>query len=138
MTKEQLNIVQDIFRFCVNARNDYEGLTCGDAIFALSTVISDFIIAGASDTEEAKEMLQKELDKISDYGIEIKAKNGEYYVEFSTFTNHLGTDFKELFGMINFGVFILKYSRVQDPGLNEVLEDMAAVRKLGVVTHTGH
>lgn len=43
-------------------------------------------------------LVQKELDKISDYGIEIKAKNGEYYVEFSTFTNHLGTDFKELFG----------------------------------------
>ena len=65
MTKEQLNIVKDIFSFCVDARNDYEGLTCGDAIFALSTVISDFIIAGASDTEEAKEMLQKKLDKIT-------------------------------------------------------------------------
>lgn len=65
MTKEQLNIAQDIFRFCVNARNDYEGLTCGDAIFALSTVISDFIMAGASDIEEAKEMLQKELDKMA-------------------------------------------------------------------------
>ena len=64
MTKEQLNIVQDIFRFCVNARNNYEGLTCGDVIFALSTIISDFIMAGVSDTEEAKEMLQKELDKI--------------------------------------------------------------------------
>ena len=64
MTKEQLNIVQDIFRFCVNARNNYEGLTCGDVIFALSTIISDFIMAGVSDTEGAKEMLQKELDKI--------------------------------------------------------------------------
>lgn len=64
MTKEQLNIVQDIFRFCVNARNDYEGLTCGDAIFALSTVISDFIMAGASDTKGAKEMLQKKFDKM--------------------------------------------------------------------------
>ena len=34
---------------------------------------------------------------------------------------------KELFRMINFGVFILEYSCIQNPGLNEVLEDMAAV-----------
>lgn len=64
MTKEQFNIVQDIFRFCVNARDNYEGLTCGDVIFALSTVISDFIMAEVSDTEGAKETLQKELDKM--------------------------------------------------------------------------
>ena len=57
MTKEQLNIARGIFRFCVNARNDYEGLTCGDVIFALSTVISDFIMAEASDSKGAKEML---------------------------------------------------------------------------------
>lgn len=65
MTKEQLNIAQDIFRFCVNAKDKHEGLiTCGDVIFALSTVITDFIMAGVSDTEGAKEMLQKELDKM--------------------------------------------------------------------------
>ena len=32
-------------------------------------------------------------------------------------------DLKELFRMIDFGVFVLEYSCVQNPGLNEVLED---------------
>ena len=64
MTKKQLNIAKNIFGFCVDARDNYEGLTCGDAIFALSIVISDFIMAEVSDTEGAKEMLQKELDKM--------------------------------------------------------------------------
>lgn len=64
MAQERFNIAKDIFSFCVDARDNYEGLTCGDTIFALSTVISDFIMAGVSDTEGAKEMLQKELDKM--------------------------------------------------------------------------
>lgn len=64
MTKEQLNITKGIFNFCIDARDNYEGLTCGDVIFALSTVISDFIMAEESDTKGAKEKLQKELDKM--------------------------------------------------------------------------
>lgn len=41
-------------------------------------------------------LIQKEIEKLEYYEIELKSKNGERYIEFSHFTNHLGTDFSEL------------------------------------------
>ncbi len=40
--------------------------------------------------------IKDELKKLEFYKIEIKAKNGEHYIQFSHFTNHLGSDFSEL------------------------------------------
>ena len=49
------------------------------------------------ETERFLPIVQKEIDKVSCYGVELKVKNGEYYIEFSHFTNHKGQDFDELF-----------------------------------------
>lgn len=67
-------------------------------IHCFITLRADYSPYSDNDVEMTVPVIQKFIDNIPRYGIEIKAKNGEYYIEFSHFTNHLGSDFKDLFG----------------------------------------
>lgn len=68
-------------------------------IHSFITLRENFNPCDETDVTAVLPRIQKELDKLSYYNIKIKVKNGEYYIEFSHFTNHKGSDFTELFSL---------------------------------------